>query len=60
MAVHDFLLKIEVSFREKKAKGEITSITSEFTIPYTVVMFSKKDFKNALIRELERFMPPSP
>jgi len=123
-------LKIEVSFREKKAKGEITSITSEFTTPYTVVMFSKKDlvgqkiqalltrakprdfydlyflirasllgkeekdnlekifalvrktdisfkkelqqflpkshwvlikdFKNALIRELERFMPPSP
>ena len=45
-------LKIEVSFREKKAKGEITSITSEFTTPYTVVMFSKKDLVGQKIQAL--------
>lgn len=45
-------LKIEVSFREKKAKGEVTSITSEFTTPYTAVMFSKKDLVRQKIQAL--------
>ncbi len=45
-------LKIEVSFRETKAEGEIASINSEFIPPYTVVIFSKKDLVGQKIQAL--------
>lgn len=49
---HKVPLKIEVSFREKKAKGEVAGINSEFVTPYTVVMFSKKDLVGQKIQAL--------
>lgn len=52
LAGHKIPLKIEVSFREKKAKGEVAVINSEFVTPYTIVMFSKKDLVGQKIQAL--------
>lgn len=49
---HKIPLKIEVSFREKKVKGEVVNITSEFVPSYTVVMFPKKDLVGQKIQAL--------
>lgn len=45
-------LKIEISFREKRVKGEVVSITSEFIPSYTVVMFPKKDLIGQKVQAL--------
>ena len=52
LASHKIPLKIEVSFREKKVKGEVTNINSEFITPYTIIMFSKKDLVGQKIQAL--------